>query len=63
MFKAQNPITEEYFELPETTQQGEIVTDPNDPEQAFEVISIENQGEGKVVTLQEIQPEEEDWGE
>ncbi len=59
MIKAQNPLTGEDFELPDSTEQGEIVTDPNDPEQAFEVISIED----KVANLQEIQAEEEDWGE
>jgi lysine biosynthesis protein LysW len=61
MIKAQNPITGEDFELPENTEQGEIVTDPSDPEQPFEVISISI--EDKVANLQEIQSEEEDWGE
>ncbi len=57
MVTATNPTTGENFELPETTEVNEIVTDPTSGEM-FEVISIEN----NVATLEAVSVGE-DWGE
>ncbi len=61
MIRAQNPNTEEWFDLPENTVAGEIVTDPITGEM-FEVVEIKNDGKGQVATLNPVNIEE-DWGE
>ena len=55
--RAQNPNTEEWFDLPEDTQTHDIVSDPNSGEM-FEVISVSD----GVATLQPVDVGE-DWGE
>ena len=57
MIRAQNPVTEEWFDLSEDTQVNEIVKDSNTGDM-FEVISIEN-------NIAKLKPVEagEDWGE
>jgi hypothetical protein len=57
MIQAQNPVTEEWFDLPEGTEVNEIIKDPNSGEM-FEVTAIED----NVATLEPVSVEE-DWGE
>ncbi len=61
MIKAQNPNTEEWFDLPEGTLVGEIVTDPITGEM-FEVVAIGDGKNGGIATLRLVNVEE-DWGQ
>lgn len=57
MLRAQNPTTEEWFDLPEGTEVNEIIKDPNTGDM-FEVVAIAND----IATLEAVNVEE-DWGE
>jgi lysine biosynthesis protein LysW len=59
--QALNPITNQYFELDQTVQLNEIVTDQNDDNQTMlEVIAI---NPDRTEATVEVVTVEEDWGE
>ncbi len=61
MISVQNLVTEEWFEVDDNVQVGEIIKDPNSGD-LFEVIEIiDNQGK-KVVKVESVNIDE-DWGQ